>query len=668
MIPNGDEASTSHNVFNERLEDAYFNASTSFHDPSNVHTYYQPYPHEKKYTKDHSLHKIIQYPDHVYALDKALYDIHSKGIILADVDGVIRFRFKVNDSFKIVKDSSCSKEVKIAFENADSSSRVELIPSKIKYTNKNITILIKLDFLDPLESDNHYTVHSLLLTPLCCDDTHDVTPRVSALAGCDRLLRVHGEDIPKTAFRTRYGHFEFTVKPLGLINAPAIFTNLRNWVCKPYLDKFVIVFIDDILIYSKSKEEHKVHLKLVLELLKKEKLFVKFSKCEFWLQEVYFLKYVVNSEASKVENVIAEMMCGLNQLMKRKEDGSIQARFGGNDAIKKTQKTLLKQMYENFNAPSPESLDSIFNRLQKIRNKAYLDTMSIDDVYNNFKIIKQEVKRTVTTSSSSGSQNMSFLSSPGSTNEVNTANIQVSTVSTPVDLEQIHEDDMEEIDLKWQLALLSMRARRSPRNQKSRPRNQDSSRKTVNVEDTSSKAMVAIDEAGFDWSYMADDEAPTNMALMAFSDLEIGYGITDSWDETPVSSDTELGGYVREFETRVRQDTDEIYMRLDDEQTERQLLASRLNMLFRDRRQMSEIRELQAADRRRQTVISELLRIDHRRSTKILELRTALQEQVTALQGQVTALQAQVTTLQGQQGLAGDHTQSELPEEASGSA
>nr|GEX40095.1 putative reverse transcriptase domain-containing protein [Tanacetum cinerariifolium] len=102
-------------------------------------------------------------------------------------------------------------------------------------------------------------------------------------------------------------------------------------------DKFVIVFIDNILIYSKSKEEHKVYLKLVLELLKKEKLFVKFSKCEFWLQEFHFLKHVVNSngihvdpskieavknwKASKVENAIAEMLRGLDQLMKRKEDG-----------------------------------------------------------------------------------------------------------------------------------------------------------------------------------------------------------------------------------------------------------------------------------------------------------------------------------------------------------
>ncbi|GJY45070.1 reverse transcriptase domain-containing protein [Tanacetum coccineum] len=91
-------------------------------------------------------------------------------------------------------------------------------------------------------------------------------------------LRVHGEDILKTAFRTRYGHFEFTVMPVGLTNAPAVFMDLMNRVCKPYLNKFVIVFIDDILVYSKSKDEHEVHLRLVLELLKKEELYAKFSK------------------------------------------------------------------------------------------------------------------------------------------------------------------------------------------------------------------------------------------------------------------------------------------------------------------------------------------------------------------------------------------------------
>nr|GEW62021.1 retrotransposon protein, putative, Ty3-gypsy subclass [Tanacetum cinerariifolium] len=81
------------------------------------------------------------------------------------------------------------------------------------------------------------------------------------------------------AFRTRYGHYEFQVMPFGLKNAPAIFMDLMNRVCKPYLDKFVIVFIEDILIYSNDKREHEEHLKAILELLKKEKLYAKFSKC-----------------------------------------------------------------------------------------------------------------------------------------------------------------------------------------------------------------------------------------------------------------------------------------------------------------------------------------------------------------------------------------------------
>ncbi|GJX64216.1 retrotransposon protein, putative, ty3-gypsy subclass [Tanacetum coccineum] len=111
-------------------------------------------------------------------------------------------------------------------------------------------------------------------------------------------LRVREEDIPKTAFRTRYGHFEFTVMPFGLTNAPI---DLMNRVCKSHLDKFVIVFIEDILIYSKSKEEHEVHMKLILELPEKEKLYGKFLKCEFWLQEVHFLGHVVNKEGIHVD-------------------------------------------------------------------------------------------------------------------------------------------------------------------------------------------------------------------------------------------------------------------------------------------------------------------------------------------------------------------------------
>ncbi|GKB75461.1 putative reverse transcriptase domain-containing protein [Tanacetum coccineum] len=114
-------------------------------------------------------------------------------------------------------------------------------------------------------------------------------------------LRVREEDIPKTTFRTQYGHYEFQVMPFSLTNAPVVFMDLMNRVCKPYLDKFVIVFIDDILIYSKDKKEHEEHLKAILELLRKEELYAKFSKCEFWIPKVQFLGYVIDYRGIHVD-------------------------------------------------------------------------------------------------------------------------------------------------------------------------------------------------------------------------------------------------------------------------------------------------------------------------------------------------------------------------------
>nr|GEZ74484.1 ribonuclease H-like domain-containing protein [Tanacetum cinerariifolium] len=212
---------------------------------------------------------------------------------------------------------------------------------------------------------------------------------------------------------------------------------------------------------------------------------------------------------------------------------AIEIRFGGNEATKKTQKTLIKKLYENFsedlNLKFLRSLPSEWNTYVVVwRNKSDLDTMSIDDLYDNFKIVEQEVKGTACSDSSS--QNMAFVTSPStnSTNEVSTtyevstASTQSSTASTKVstanlidatvyaflsnksngsqlvheDVEQIHEDDLEEMDLKWQLALLSMRAK------------------------------------SFDWSYIAEDEVPTNMALMAFSESKKGCGF-ESYNAVP---------------------------------------------------------------------------------------------------------------------------------------
>ncbi|GJY31031.1 ribonuclease H-like domain-containing protein [Tanacetum coccineum] len=264
------------------------------------------------------------------------------------------------------------------------------------------------------------------------------------------------------------------------------------------------------------------------------------------------------------------------------------------NATKTTHKSLLKQMYENFSASSTESLDSIFNRLQKIvsqlsilgenisqedlnlkflrslpskwnihvvvwRNKPNLDTMSFDDLYNNFKILEQEL--TANTQASTASTQVSTANLSDDTIYAFLASQPNGSQLVHEDLEQIHEDDLEEMDLTCQLALLSMRTRkffqktdrkitingsdttgydkskvecfnchklghfarecRGPKNQDNRSRNLDSSKRTINVEEISSKAMLAIDGAVFYWSFMADEKVPLDIALMAFSDSKV---------------------------------------------------------------------------------------------------------------------------------------------------
>ena len=114
-------------------------------------------------------------------------------------------------------------------------------------------------------------------------------------------LRVRETDIPKTAFRTRYGHFEFTVIPFGLTNVPAAFMDLMHRVFQPYLDRFFVVFVDDILIYSQLEWEHDYHLRIMLQLLRDHQLYAKFSKFKFWLTEVIFLGHVVSASGVSVD-------------------------------------------------------------------------------------------------------------------------------------------------------------------------------------------------------------------------------------------------------------------------------------------------------------------------------------------------------------------------------
>ncbi|GJW75726.1 putative ribonuclease H-like domain-containing protein [Tanacetum coccineum] len=289
---------------------------------------------------------------------------------------------------------------------------------------------------------------------------------------------------------------------------------------------------------------------------------------------------------------------------------SIKARFGGNEATKKTQKALLKQQLQRFVSrlailgviTPPEDLNVKFLRSLPSEwdthvvvwmNKPDFDTMGLDDLYNNFKIVEQKVKKSA--GASNDDKNLAFVTTSGasSTNNINTVNPEVSTATTKVntasteistasfsdatvyaflstqpkgsqlvheDLEQLHDDDLEEMDLKWNMALLSMRARkfyqrtgrkiiidgsntagydkskvecfnchkmghfarecRAPRSKDNRNWNQGSSTKTVKIEDASEKAMCAIDGAGFDWSDMAEEEIQANMALMAFLDSE----------------------------------------------------------------------------------------------------------------------------------------------------
>nr|GEW58027.1 putative reverse transcriptase domain-containing protein [Tanacetum cinerariifolium] len=174
-----------------------------------------------------------------------------------------------------------------------------LAPSEMKEFAKQLQELSEKGFIHP--SSSPWGALVLFVKKKDGSFRSSVYSKIDLQTGYHQL-RIREEDIPITAFRTRYGHYEFRVMSFGLTNAPVVFIDLMNRVCKPYLDKFVIVFIDDILIYSKDKEEHEKHQKTILELLKREQLYVKFSKCDFWLESVQFLGHVIYSEGVHVDH------------------------------------------------------------------------------------------------------------------------------------------------------------------------------------------------------------------------------------------------------------------------------------------------------------------------------------------------------------------------------
>ena len=164
---------------------------------------------------------------------------------------------------------------------------------------------------------NKVTIHNKYPLPRI-DDLFDQLQGAKVFSKIDlrsgyHQLRIRESDVPKTEFRTRYGHYEFLVMSFGLTNAPAAFMDLMNKVFRPYLDRFVIVFIDDILVYSRSELEHEKHLGLVLQSLRRHQLYAKFNKCEFWLSRVGFLGHVVFADGIYVDPQKVEAVANWEQ-------------------------------------------------------------------------------------------------------------------------------------------------------------------------------------------------------------------------------------------------------------------------------------------------------------------------------------------------------------------
>jgi len=159
---------------------------------------------------------------------------------------------------------------------------------------------------------NKLTIKNKYLLPRI-DDLLDQLKRAGVFSKIDfrsgyHQILVKPEDVQKTAFRSRYGHYEYVVMPFGVTNALVVFMDYMNRIFRPWLDKFVVVFIDDILIYSRTREEHVDHLRVVLGVLREHQLYGKLPKCEFWLEEVQFLGHVISVKGIVVDPAKIETM------------------------------------------------------------------------------------------------------------------------------------------------------------------------------------------------------------------------------------------------------------------------------------------------------------------------------------------------------------------------
>ncbi|GJX62263.1 putative ribonuclease H-like domain-containing protein [Tanacetum coccineum] len=422
------------------------------------------------------------------------------------------------------------------------------------------------------------------------------------------------EDQEKTTFTCPYGTFAYRRTPFGLCNAPATFQRCMTAIFHDMVEDFMEVFMDDFSVFEVMEFESahsNTTAKLPILKLGEYEMWVIRIKQYFQVQDYALWEVIENGNswvsvpqtAQENGTSVTKMSVPVTAEEKTNKKNDVKARSLLLMALPNEHQLTFSQYTDAKTiASSTESLDSIFNRLQKIvsrlailgvviaqedlnsnflsslppewnthvvvwMNKAEIETMSIDDLYNNFKIIEQSVKKSVG-AISTVSPNVNTTSPQVSTASFSDNAVYAFMIENPngsnllqQDLEQIHEDDLEAMDLKWQLSLLSMRAKRyyqrtgkkifinandtagydkskvecfnyhkmghfarecrAPRNKEGQFRNQDNTRKQGNNEDTSSKAMLAIDGVGFDWSDMAEEQVQTNMALMAFSDSEV---------------------------------------------------------------------------------------------------------------------------------------------------